>query len=51
MTDDFGRRWDEMFWLAKLTYLQQAVRVATQYTSDPFLPRRRPSASRAAEQT
>jgi len=30
---------------------QQAVRMATQYIPAPFLPRGRPNASRAAEQT
>jgi len=31
--------------------LKQAVRVATRYAPAPLLPRGRPSASRAAEQT
>jgi len=37
-------------WAAAL-WLKQAVRVATQYAPAPLLPRGRPSASRAAEQT
>jgi len=32
-------------------HIKQAVRVATQYAPAPVLPRGRPSASRAAEQT
>jgi len=37
--------------LAALQQEQQAVRVATQYAPASLLPRGRPSASRAAEQT
>ena len=38
-------------YLAFVQHIKQAVRVATQYAPAPFLPSRRPSASRAAEQT
>jgi len=37
--------------LLDLRHHKQAVRVATQYAPAPLLPRGRPSASRAAEQT